>query len=172
MWICLIASIWSLKCAFPEWPCSLFKSFKGPKWGLKCSFFWWLERLCLWEDCWRLRWSTEREPLQEDADKRLHITGGIALLAGASLSVLCSESQAEGSRDRPKKKKKLRAGSRFWIQRRAILGQTVGNCLGEDGVRHGQPAASRAGAGQCLLSKKALVPGRACGRQRLGIIVH
>lgn len=52
-----------------------------------------------------MRWSTEREPLQEDADKRLHITGGIALLAGASLSVLCSESQAEGSRDRPKKKK-------------------------------------------------------------------
>lgn len=45
----------------------------------------------------------------------LHIAGGIALLAGASLPVLCSESQASGSRDGQKKKiikKKLLAGSR------------------------------------------------------------
>lgn len=109
-----------------------------------------------------MSWSTEREPLQKDADRRLHITGGIALLAGASLPVLCSESQAGSSRDR-QKKKKLHAGSRFWLQGTAILGQTVGNCLGwkELGVMDDQPAASRAGAGLCLLSKKALVPGRA-----------
>lgn len=52
--------------------------------------------------------------------------------------------------------------------------QAVGIYLGgeELGVRDAQPAASRAGAGQCLLSRKALVPGRTCGRLRLGISVH
>lgn len=39
-------------------------------------------------------------------------------------------------------------------------------------MRDAQPEASRAGTGQCLLSGKVLVPGRACGSLRLGITVH
>lgn len=58
-----------------------------------------------------LSWGVEREPLQKMRTGALLIAGGIALLAGTSLPVLCRGSQASGSRD--KQKKKLLAGSRF-----------------------------------------------------------